>query len=203
MSAHSRQLEQQNIIERTHTWQQCSFTNQWIFQQLNTASISDRFHHQASITTPILWVETGDKVAFCACLISPHNHQVGALLKQHTLVPSPTPLQHSVVWGPGKQSKRYSTNFFTRQPQSGGISAHGVMFTALKIAANKRSQLYQYMLEIVHDKSKCMLFYCCFVYYRMLAYKILACEVCKIWRKPTEALKIHCQLPSQGLGHQQ
>ena len=31
--------------------------------------------------------------------------------------------------------------------------------------------------------------YCCFGNYRMLAYKISACEVCIISRKPTEALK--------------
>ena len=40
-----------------------------------------------------------------------------------------------------------------------------------------------------HDKGKCMLFYCCLDHYRMLAYKILVCEVCIIWRKPTEAFK--------------
>ena len=39
------------------------------------------------------------------------------------------------------------------------------------------------------DKGKCMLFYCCFGHYRMLAYKISACEVCMICRKPTEACK--------------
>ena len=40
-----------------------------------------------------------------------------------------------------------------------------------------------------HDNSKCTLFYCCFGHYRMLAYKISACEVCTICRKPTEACK--------------
>ena len=38
-------------------------------------------------------------------------------------------------------------------------------------------------------KGKCALFYCCFDHYRMLAYKISACEVCMICRKPTEACK--------------
>ena len=33
----------------------------------------------------------------------------------------------------------------------------------------------------------------------MLAYEISACEVCIIYRKPTETLKIHCQSPSRGL----
>ena len=35
-------------------------------------------------------------------------------------------------------------------------------------------------------KGKCMRFNCCFDHYRMLAYKISACEVCIIWWKPTE-----------------
>ena len=40
-----------------------------------------------------------------------------------------------------------------------------------------------------HDIGKCTLFYCCFDHYRMLANKISVCEVCIIWRKPTEAFK--------------
>ena len=71
------------------------------------------------------------------------------------------------------------------------------MFTALKIARRKRRRASQHMLEIGHDKGKYTLFYCCFGCYRMLAYKISAYEVCIIWRKPTEALKIHCQSPSR------
>ena len=43
--------------------------------------------------------------------------------------------------------------------------------------------------KIRHDEGKCTRFWCCFDHYRMLAYKISACEVCVIWRKPTEALK--------------
>ena len=39
------------------------------------------------------------------------------------------------------------------------------------------------------DKGKCTLFYCCFGHNRMLAYRISACEVCMISRKPTEACK--------------
>ena len=57
--------------------------------------------------------------------------------------------------------------------------------TALKIA----TKLCIPILEIEHDQGKCTLFYCCFDHYRMLTYKISACEVCMIWRKPTEALK--------------
>ena len=40
-----------------------------------------------------------------------------------------------------------------------------------------------------HDKGKRTLFYCCFGHYRMLAYKISACEVRMICWKPTEACK--------------
>ena len=57
--------------------------------------------------------------------------------------------------------------------------------TALKIALKPSIPI----LEIKHDQGKCMLFYYCFDHYRMLTYKISACEVCMIWRKPTEALK--------------
>ena len=45
------------------------------------------------------------------------------------------------------------------------------------------------ILKIEHDKGKCTQFYSCFGHYRMLAYKISACEVCIIWRKLTEACK--------------
>ena len=47
----------------------------------------------------------------------------------------------------------------------------------------------QYMLETGHDTGKYTLFHCCFGLLRMLAYKISACEVWKIWRKPTELFK--------------
>ena len=33
----------------------------------------------------------------------------------------------------------------------------------------------------------------------MLAYKIMACEVCKIWQEPIGACRIQCQLPSRRL----
>ena len=47
MPAHSRQSGRQNIIARTHTWQQCSVSTSGAIlttKQLNTASISDRIH---------------------------------------------------------------------------------------------------------------------------------------------------------------
>ena len=50
------------------------------------------------------------------------------------------------------------------------------------------------MLGLEDDKGKCTLYYYCFGHYQILAYKISACEVCMIWRKPTEAFKIHCQI---------
>ena len=71
---------------------------------------------------------------------------------------------------------------------AGGIPAHGgwrqsLVFTALK------SRVSQFWKFIEHDKGKCTLFYCCFGHHLMLAYKISACEVCMIWRKPTETCK--------------
>ena len=45
------------------------------------------------------------------------------------------------------------------------------------------------ILEIEHYEGKCTPFYCRFGHYRMLAYRISACEVCMIWRKPTETCK--------------
>ena len=51
-----------------------------------------------------------------------------------------------------------------------------------------------------HDKGKCMLFYCCFGHCRMLAYKISACEVCMICRKPTEACKNHLPIAESRTG---
>ena len=67
MPAHSRQSEQQNIIDRTHTWQQCSVT---ISKDILTTKygfnlrrpFSDRFHRLASITS------------VTHALIGPHDH---------------------------------------------------------------------------------------------------------------------------------
>ena len=79
-------------------------------------------------------------------------------------------------------------------PESGGIPARGcgmssLMFTVLKTVPTQTKPGIL-ILEIEHDKGKCTSFYCCFGHYRMLAYKISACEVCMTWRKPTEACKI-------------
>ena len=56
------------------------------------------------------------------------------------------------------------------------------------------------MLGLEDDKSKCMLFYCRFGYYRILVYIISSCEVCMIWRNPTEVIKIHCQIAESRTG---
>ena len=63
-----------------------------------------------------------------------------------------------------------------------------VMFTALK-RAPKWTNPGIPILEIEHDTSNCTLFHVCFGHYGMLAYNILACAVCIIWWKPTEAIK--------------
>ena len=42
---------------------------------------------------------------------------------------------------------------------------------------------------VLHATQPTTLFYCCFGHYQMLANKILACEVCIIWWKLTEALQ--------------
>ena len=68
-------------------------------------------------------------------------------------------------------------------PTAGGIPTHGGWRQSLVFIALKSG------VEIEHDKSKCTPFYCCVVHYRKLAYKISACEVCMIWRKPTETCK--------------
>ena len=54
--------------------------------------------------------------------------------------------------GRGNSLNATSANFSARRPQSGGIPAWS-LFTALKIAPG-----IQYMLEIGHDKGKCMRF---------------------------------------------
>ena len=61
--------------------------------------------------------------------ISPCKHQVGTLLKRHTLVPSPRPPLHYIAGGErgqGNSLKCFRANFSARQSQSGGIPARGV-----------------------------------------------------------------------------
>ena len=106
------------------------------------------------------------------------------------LVPSPTAPKHTVARNHrGRENSRNATsaNFSTRRTvwRNPGTWRLPYATTALKIAPG-----FPIDAGIVrHDKGKCTLFYCCVDHYRMLAYKISACEVCIIWRKPTEALK--------------
>ena len=50
--SHSRQSERQNIIDRTHTWQQCLVTISEDIQ-INTTSISNRLHCYVDQIAPI------------------------------------------------------------------------------------------------------------------------------------------------------
>ena len=77
----------------------------------------------------------------------------------------------------------------TSPPGAGGILARGVWRHMPYVYCAKNSTDGLPILENEHDKSKCTLFYCCFSHYWMLTYKISACEVCIIWRKPTEAFQ--------------
>ena len=53
-------------------------------------------------------------------------------------------------------------------------------------------------LKLEQNKGLWALFYWCFGYWLMLAYKISTCKAYIIWRKPIKACKIQCQLPSGG-----
>ena len=124
-------------------------------------------------------------------------------MKRHTLVPSPTTLLHSVAcdkW-PGKQSKRYHANFARWTPVWRN-PAHVGLWRCVHCAKNSATQTKPGtpMLGLEDDKGKFTLFYCCFGHYRILAYKISACEVSMIWRKPTEAFKINCQIAESRTG---
>ena len=78
MSAHSRQLERQNIIDRRHTWQQCSvtisediLTTKYDFnlREISPLSIDNELDNNTNILA-------GDYRAAHAP-IGPHSHQVG------------------------------------------------------------------------------------------------------------------------------
>ena len=96
MPAHSRQSGRQNIIARTHTWQQCSvsisgaiLTTKYGFNLRQNSPLNIRKQHG------ILWLHT----RVCrACANRSAITEVGTLLKRHTLVPSPTIPQHYVAW---------------------------------------------------------------------------------------------------------
>ena len=110
------------------------------------------------------------------------------------LCPCYTPLHETK--GPGKQSKRYMCQLL-RQTDHHLAESHTWWWCCVYGSKNSRVSLGT---QDKQDKGKCTLFYCCFCHYRILAYKIAACEVCKIWRKPTEALKINCQIAESRTG---
>ena len=125
------------------------------FLKIYTAAISDRFCCLASITTGIL--ETS--VLCMRCLV---KHQVGTFFKRHTLVPSPTPPQHSVAWtkrGRGNSLNAMSANFSARRLQADGIQAWRLppVYCTNNSPCNW-SRVSQYMLEIGHNNGKCMQF---------------------------------------------
>ena len=116
--------------------------------------------------------------------------EVGTLLKQHMLVLSPTIPLHSIAWlkGAGENNLKMQQCQLLCQAITVRWNPRHVV-TALKIAPTLTKWDNPILHETEHNKGKCALFYCCFVHYRKLAYKISACEVCIICRKPTEAFK--------------
>ena len=144
-----------------HNWQQCSVTisEDILTTKIRLHSISDRFHRKALITnsiitTRVLWLE--NSVAHMR-LISPRNHQVGTLLKRHTMIPYLR--LHNTQWhrGRGNSLNATSANFSTRRTQSGGIPVRDVcrMFTTvLKIAPG----FPIHVGKLRHDKDKCTRF---------------------------------------------
>ena len=193
-----------NIIDRMHPWQQCSvIISEYMLTTIYGFNL--RFHRHASITTRMLWLETECKVACRACA----NHQISTLVKRHTLVPSPTPPLHSVAWEKGGRENSINATVPTSLPgdHSSSESWHVVCDVMPYVyCAENSADLNEAgypNVEIEHDKGKCTLFYCCFCNHGMLTYNISACEVCIIWRKPTEPFKSYFQSPSRELVSQQ
>ena len=97
MPAHSRQSERQNIIARTHTWQQCSVST-------SEAILTTKYGFNLRQNSPLnIENNTGYtgwiRVSVAHALIGPQDFtEVGTRLKRHTLVPSPTIPLHSVAW---------------------------------------------------------------------------------------------------------
>ena len=133
----------------------------------------------------ILWLDT----RVCrTCANRSAITEVGKLLKRHTLVPSPTILLHSVAWLKKAGETVLNVTVATSPPgHHSQVESPARGYCAQNSAYVKKRD--NPILEMDHDKGKCTLFYCCFGHYRKLAYKISACEVCMICRKPTEACK--------------
>ena len=118
MPAHSRPSERQNIIARTHTWQQCSVST-------SEAILTTKYGFNLRQNSPLNIENNSDWIRVCrACANRSAITEVGTLLKRHKLVPSPTIPLHSVAWlekGRGNSLKCNSANFSARRSQSGGI----------------------------------------------------------------------------------
>ena len=87
---HSRRPERQTIIDRMHTWQQCSVT---LSEDILTTKYGFNLREISSLS-----IDNNTNISDAHAWIGPRNHQVGTLLKRHTLVPSPPPPLHSVAW---------------------------------------------------------------------------------------------------------
>ena len=163
MSAHSRRLKQQNIIDRTHTWQQYSVT---ILEDILTTKcgFTDRLCRKASKTTTRILL-SGDwrQVSVAHAPINRRNHKICTLMKRNTLVPSPiaSAIQSMhLTKGPRKQSKQYSANFSARRTIVWQNPAHGLWPCVYLYCANNSTGVKQAgfpMLGIEHYKGKCML----------------------------------------------
>ena len=122
MPAHSRQSGRQNIIAKTHTWQQCSVST-------SEAILTTKYGFNLRQNSPLnIENNTGYsgwiRLSVAHALIGPQSLKLAHFLKRHMLVPSPTIPLHSVAWlekGRGNSLKCNSANFSVRQSQSGGI----------------------------------------------------------------------------------
>ena len=121
MPAHSRQSGRQNIIARTHTWQQCSVSTS---RAILTTKYGFNLRQNSPLNIENNTGYSGWIRVFRACANRSAITEVGTLLKRHTVVPSPTIPLHSVAWlekGRGNSLKCNGANFSARRSQSGGI----------------------------------------------------------------------------------
>ena len=196
MPAHSRQSERQNIIARTHTWQQCSVST-------SEAILTTKYGFNLRQNSPLnIENNTGYsgwiRVSVAHALIGPQDFtEVGTLLKRHTLVPSllflyiplhdlssagetvlnatvPTspPGDHSQVESPARGYCAKNSAYINKAGRN-TIKANVRCFTVVSAIA-----------EFWHTKFQ---------------------HVRYVWfvESLQKHAKIHCQLPSRGLGSQQ
>ena len=138
MSAHCRQSERQNIIDRRHTWQQCSVTISedilttkcgFNLRYISPLSINNELEY--SITTRIFWLETS----------VPRMRQLVRTVTKlaHFWSDTRNTQWHEIKGAGGNSRNATSANFSARRTQSGGIPARPLMTFAwclrvLKIA---------------------------------------------------------------------